>query len=336
MTGNVVLDIAGLSAEFATREGTAHVVRDVGFTVRAGEKVAIVGESGSGKSTFALALLGLLDPPGRIAAGAVRLDGRDLVGLGEGALKRVRGRSISLVFQDPMGALDPIKTIGAQLVDTLRRHQPGLSRADARRRAAELLREVEVGDAERRLDDYPHQYSGGMRQRVMIAIAIANDPDIVVADEPTTALDVTTQAQILALFDRLVARRGLALLMITHNLAVVANFCDTLQVMYAGRIVERGAVDAVFERPAHPYTEALIESIPDPARRGARLRTIEGLPPDLRRLPTGCSFEPRCPVGRGRPVCRTVAPPPVPLADRGPGAFAECHFAAERAGEGAA
>jgi len=331
-----VLDIRGLSAEFATRDGIARAVRDATFSVRAGEKIAIVGESGSGKSTLALALLGLLDPPGRVAAGEVWLNGRNIVGLGERDLKTVRGRIISLVFQDPMGALDPIKTIGAQLIDTLRRHQPGLSRADARRRAVELLREVEVAAAERRLDDYPHQYSGGMRQRVMIAIAIANNPDIIVADEPTTALDVTTQAQILALFDGLVATRGVALLIITHNLGVVANFCETVQVMYAGRIVERGRVDAVFDRPAHPYTEALIESIPDPALRGDRLRAIEGLPPDLRRLPLGCSFEPRCPVGNGREICRKVQPPPVALDGRGSSAFAECHFALDRVREDAA
>lgn len=336
MTEQPLLALRNLRAEFVTSDGIASAVRDVSFSVKAGEKVAIVGESGSGKSTLALALLGLLESPGRVAGGEVWLNGRNIAGLSERDMKSVRGRSISLVFQDPMGALDPIKTVGAQLIDTLRRHQPGLSHSDARLRAAELLREVEVSSPEQRLDDYPHQYSGGMRQRVMIAIAIANNPDIIIADEPTTALDVTTQAQILALFDRLVETRGIALLMITHNLGVVSSFCETVQVMYAGRIVERGQVDAVFELPAHPYTEALIDSIPDPARRGNRLRAIDGLPPDLRRLPAGCAFQPRCPLGQGKDICRTIQPAPQLLEERGDNAFAECHFAAERvAGEAA-
>jgi oligopeptide/dipeptide ABC transporter ATP-binding protein len=326
-----LLDVRGLTTEFATRNGSVAAVRDVSFAVRRGEKVAIVGESGCGKSTLALSILGLIDKPGRIASGEVRLDGRDLVGLSESAMKSIRGKTISLIFQDPMGALDPIKTIGAQIVDTLRRHQPGLSHKAARARAVELLREVEVPAAERRLDDYPHHYSGGMRQRVMIAIALANSPDLIIADEPTTALDVTTQAQVLALLERVVADHGCAVLLITHNLGVVAEFCDVVQVMYAGRIVERGPTEAVLARPTHPYTQALLESIPDPARIGTRLRAIPGMPPDLSAMPKGCAFEPRCFFGQGREICRARQPEPVAIETVSGPSLVECHFAAERA-----
>jgi len=325
-----VLEVSGLSAVFATREGTAAALRDVSFSLEAGQRLAVVGESGCGKSTLALALLGLLDPPGQMIGGLIRLNGRDIANLPERQMKAIRGREISLIFQDPMGSLDPIKTIGSQLVDALRRHQPGLARRAARRRAVELLGEVEIADAERRLGDYPHHYSGGMRQRVMIAIAIANNPSVLVADEPTTALDVTVQAQILKLFERLVDRRRIALLLITHNLSLVADFCESVHVMYAGRFVECGSVDAVFNRPAHPYTEALLKSIPDPERRKGRLPTIAGLPPDLRRLPKGCAFEPRCPLGNGRQICVSVAPRRQRVGGRGEDASAECHFAAEK------
>jgi oligopeptide/dipeptide ABC transporter ATP-binding protein len=326
-----LLDVRGLTTEFATRAGAVAAVRDVSLSVRRGEKVAIVGESGCGKSTLALSILGLIDRPGRIAAGEIVLDGQNLVGLREGAMKRIRGKVVSLIFQDPMGALDPIKTVGAQMIDTLRRHQPGLSRKAARARAVELLREVEVPAAERRLDDYPHHYSGGMRQRVMIAIALANSPDLIIADEPTTALDVTTQAQVLSLLERVVADHGVAVLLITHNLGVVAEFCDVVQVMYAGRIVERGPTEAILTRPTHPYTQALLESIPDPARIGTRLRAIPGMPPDLSAMPTGCAFEPRCFFGNGREICKARQPAPVAIETVSGPSLVECHFAAERA-----
>ena len=331
MTAEPVLDVRNLSAEFVGRAGATAVVRDVSFRVDRGEKVAIVGESGCGKSTLALALLGLLDPPGRVAGGDVVLNGRSIAALGDRALCRVRNAEIALIFQDAMGALDPVMTIGNQIVDTIRRHQPAVDRRTARRKAVELLREVEVPAAERRLDDYPHQYSGGMRQRVMIAIALANDPDIVVADEPTTALDVTTQAQVLDLLDRLVGERGAAIVLITHNLGLVATFCDRVLVMYAGRIVERGQVDAIFARPLHPYTEALLGAIPRAANVGrGRLPSIPGFPPDPGALPAGCAFEPRCPVGNGREACVTRAPSPR-IFGRGARAFmAECHLAADR------
>ena len=331
MNAEPVLDVRRLRAEFVHRAGTSAVVRDVSLRVERGEKVAIVGESGCGKSTLALALLGLLEPPGRIAGGDVVLNGRSIANLGERALGRIRNAEIALIFQDPMAALDPVMTIGSQIVDTVRRHQPALGRRAARRRAVELLREVEVPAAEGRLDDYPHQYSGGMRQRVMIAIAIANDPDIVIADEPTTALDVTTQAQVLDLLDRLVDERGSAIVLITHNLGLVSAFCDRVLVMYAGRIVEEGDVGSMFARPLHPYTEALLGATPrveHVARR--RLPSLAGLPPDPGALPPGCSFEPRCPVGRGREECIAERPEPVVLARDTGTNMVECHFAGER------
>ena len=324
MTAAPVLDVRHLRAEFVRGTGATAVVRDVSFRVDRGEKVAIVGESGCGKSTLALALLGLLDPPGRIAGGDVMLNGRSIATLGDRALGRVRNAEIALIFQDPMAALDPVMTIGSQIADTIRRHQPAVDRRAARRRAVELLREVEVPAAERRLDDYPHQYSGGMRQRVMIAIALANDPDIVIADEPT-------QAQVLDLLDRLVGERGAAIVLITHNLGLVAAFCDRVLVMYAGRIVEQGDVDAIFARPRHPYTEALLRAIPRAASHGRkRLPSIPGFPPDPGALPAGCTFESRCPVGRGREACIARAPKPVVFRDGPRTVMAECHLAAER------
>ena len=325
------LDVRDLRAEFGSGLAVAKAVRGVSFAVRQGEKVAIVGESGCGKSTLALAILGLLDPPGRVAGGEVWLNGRDISRLSDRAWGRVRGDEISLIFQDPMSALDPVKSIGAQITDTIRRHQPRMGRASARRRAVELLTEVEVPAAARRLDDYPHQYSGGMRQRVMIAIALANDPDIVIADEPTTALDVTTQAQVLALLDRLVAERGVAVVLITHNLGVVAEFCDRVEVMYAGRFVEQAAVGDLFAHPLHPYTEALLASIPRPDRLvEGRLPAIPGFPPDLAQLPAGCSFEPRCPLGHGREACVEREPRTETVKFGARTGAAACHFVAER------
>jgi oligopeptide/dipeptide ABC transporter ATP-binding protein len=328
---DVVLSVRRLQTHFYGREGVVTAVRDVTFDVRRAEKVAIVGESGCGKSALALSILGLIEPPGRIASGEVWLNGRRISALGDREMGSVRGREISLIFQDPMTALNPVKTIGSQIMETIRRHQPSVGRRGARARAIELLREVEVPVAERRLDDYPHQYSGGMRQRVVIAIALANDPDVVIADEPTTALDVTTQAQVLDLLDRLVTNHGAAVILITHNLGIVAEFCTLVQVMYAGRIVERAATVDLFARPTHPYSEALLRSVPRPDRLERNpLVSIPGLPPDLARLPSGCSFEPRCPLGRGREICREEAPAPAVLASGGRPVLCECHFAQER------
>jgi len=329
-----VLSVRGLDVVFDRRVAA---VSDVSFDLRRGEKLAVVGESGSGKSTLALAVLGLIDPPGRVAGGAIMLNGRDIGRLDDRALRSIRSREISLIFQDAMGALDPVKSIGAQLVDTLRRHRPGVGRGEARRRAIQLLREVEVPAPEQRIDDYPHQYSGGMLQRVMIAIALANDPDVVIADEPTTALDVTTQAQVLALLDRIVAERGVSVVLITHNLGIVSRFCDTVAVMYAGRIVEHGRVDAVFAAPLHPYTEALLASVPRADwPRDRPLPAIPGFPPDLAALPPGCSFEPRCPLGHGLDICRKVVPEARRFGTGAGSASAECHFAGERAARRAA
>jgi oligopeptide/dipeptide ABC transporter ATP-binding protein len=306
-------------------------VRSISFQLRRGERLGLVGESGSGKSAAALSILGLLEPPGRIVGGRVMLNGRDLRTLGDRALQAIRGKEISLIYQDPLSALNPVKTIGRQLTEVIRTHDRNISRAAARRRAAQLLTDVDVTDASRRLDDYPHQYSGGMRQRVMIAIALANNPDVIIADEPTTALDVTTQAQVLALLDRFATERGSAILLITHNLGVVAGFCDTVRVMYAGRLVEGASTNALFHRRAHPYSDALLRAVPRADRiMSGPLPAIPGAPPNLAALPVGCSFEPRCPLGHGRTVCRTEAPALKTLADGSGQRLSECHFAEEQ------
>jgi len=327
-----VLSVEDLETVFHTPGGTVRAVRGVSFDLARGERMGIVGESGSGKSAMALAILGLIEPPGEVLGGSVKLNGRELVDRPERELQRVRGKEISLVYQDPMSALDPVKTIGRQLVETIRQHDRGISRKAARKAAAELLRDVEVPEPERRLDDYPHQYSGGMRQRVMIASALANRPDVVIADEPTTALDVTTQAQVLDLLNRLVSDRGTAVLLITHNLGIVAEFCDTVRVMYAGRLVEGADTRALFRAPAHPYSDALLRAVPraDRLQRGP-LPAIEGAPPNLAQLPAGCAFEPRCPLGAGRPDCQAEPPENRPVAR---GRLAECHHAEEQLARG--
>ncbi len=333
-----VLSVRGLRTEFRTREGIFPAVRDVSFDVRRGSRVGVVGESGSGKSALALSILGLVRPPGRVLAGEILLNGRDLRRLGEAERSRIRGKEVSLVFQDPMTALDPVKTVGHQIVEGILHHAPGTGRGDARRRAARLLEEVEVPSAAARLKSYPHEFSGGMRQRVMIAIALANEPDLIVADEPTTALDVTTQAQVLDVFERLVRSRGTSVMLITHNLGIVAEFCDRVQVMYAGRFVESAPVRHLFRRPAHPYTESLLKAVPraDEAERG-RLFSIAGLPPSLADLPDGCPFEPRCFLGAGEARCRAEAPDKAEFGVPGARRTAECHFAAARlAGDPAA
>ncbi|RKQ92837.1 peptide/nickel transport system ATP-binding protein [Solirubrobacter pauli] len=328
MSDDPVLSVDGLETVFHTHAGTVRAVRGISFDLARGERMGIVGESGSGKSAMVLSILGLIEPPGEVLGGSVKVNGRELVGRPERELQRVRGKEISLIYQDPMSALDPVKTIGRQLVETIRQHDRSISRGAARKAAAELLRDVEVPQPERRLDDYPHQYSGGMRQRVMIASALANRPDVVIADEPTTALDVTTQAQVLELLNRLVSERGAAVLLITHNLGIVAEFCDTVRVMYAGRLVEGADTRSLFRAPAHPYSDALLRAVPraDRLQRGP-LPAIEGAPPNLAELPPGCAFEPRCPLGSGRPECRGEAPANRPVAD---GRVAECHHAEEQ------
>jgi oligopeptide/dipeptide ABC transporter ATP-binding protein len=326
---DTLLDIRGLRTEFATARGQVAAVRDVNLTVRRRQKLAIVGESGSGKSAMAMSVVGLVQPPGKVTAGEILLDGRNLRGLSDAELCEVRGKRISLVFQDPMSAFDPIRTIGAQLVESIRTHQSVSARV-ARRQAADLLGEVGVVDAERRLSDYPHQYSGGMRQRVLIAMALANSPELVIADEPTTALDVTTQAQVLELLDRLVTDRGAALMLITHNLGVVAGFCDSVAVMYAGQLIEQSDSRSLFAAAAHPYSRELLKCVlrTDVKQQGL-LSTIPGTLPDPTKPIHGCSFEPRCPLGKGNPTCREVEPDLRQV--QGPHGIhlAKCHFAGQ-------
>ncbi|MFJ3956179.1 ABC transporter ATP-binding protein [Arthrobacter sp. NPDC090010] len=324
-----VLKVRDLRTDFDAKSGTVHAVRDVSFDLRKGQRLAIVGESGSGKSALAMSLVGLVPPPGRVVSGSVMLNGKELVGLDDAGISRIRGRDIGLVFQDPMAALDPLRTIGSQFVETIRVHQD-VSVRTARAMACELLAEVGVDDPARRISDYPHQYSGGMRQRVLIAMAIANDPAVVIADEPTTALDVTTQAQVLDLLASICDERGNALIMITHNLGIVEELCDSVDVMYAGRFVESTGVEELFETPAHPYSRALLDCVIDPAttRRGA-MPAIAGSPPDLAVDEPGCPFAPRCAIGRDEQRCATARPEPRTLSG---GAVVRCHFADDTPG----
>jgi oligopeptide/dipeptide ABC transporter ATP-binding protein len=290
-----LLDVRHLSTHFLTRGGVVRAVDDVSWDIREGETVALVGESGCGKSVSALSVMRLVAAPaGRIVAGEAWFRGRDLLRLSEEEMRRVRGREIAMIFQEPMTSLNPVLSIGRQLTEGLEIHL-GLAPAAATTRAVELLGMVGIPDPARRLAQYPHQFSGGMRQRIMIAMALACEPALVLADEPTTALDVTIQAQILELMKALSRRLGVAMLMITHNLGVVARYADRVNVMYAGRIVERGTARMLYAWPRHPYTLGLLRSVPrlDEALR-ARLEPIEGQPPDLARLPAGCAFAPRC------------------------------------------
>ena len=293
---SALLEISGLVVTFPRPDGTAvPVVRGLSLAVARGEFVGLVGESGCGKSMAALAVLGLVPPPGRIAGGSIRLEGRELVGCSEPELRAIRGRRVGLVFQEPAAALNPVLTVGHQVVEAIRAHRR-TSTADARRRAVELLARLALPEPERRLRDYPHQLSGGQRQRVLLAIALAAGPDLLIADEPTTALDVTVQAQVLELLAELRRELGLAVLLITHDLAVVAGSCDRVAVAYAGRVVEEGSVAELFGAPLHPYTRGLLASVPRlgwPAPRGA-LPSIPGQVPSPADLPAGCAFHPRC------------------------------------------
>jgi len=287
-----LLQVTDLHTEFRTGAGIVRAVDGISYTVDQGETVAIVGESGSGKSVGALSILRLIpDPPGRITRGEVLFAGRDLMKLSDAQMREVRGGDIGMIFQEPMTSLNPVLTVGRQITETLEQHR----RADPAKRAVELLSLVGIADPARRLKQYPHELSGGMRQRVMIAIALACDPKLIIADEPTTALDVTIQAQILELMHGLTRRLKVALVIITHNLGVVARYANRVNVMYAGRIVESGPAAAIYAQPRHPYTMALLRSVPrlDQLRR-ARLDPVDGQPPDLTRLDGGCAFRPRC------------------------------------------
>jgi oligopeptide/dipeptide ABC transporter ATP-binding protein len=287
--------VRDLYTEFRTGAGVVPAVDGISYTVGRGETIAIVGESGSGKTAGALSILRLIpDPPGRITRGEILFAGRDLRQLSDEEIRQVRGADIGMIFQEPMTSLNPVLTIGRQITETLEQHR-GADRATAQKRAVELLGLVGIADQARRLKQYPHQLSGGMRQRIMIAIALACDPKLIIADEPTTALDVTIQAQILELMKQLTHRLGVALIIITHNLGVVARYANRVNVMYAGRIVESGPAAQIYHDPRHPYTMALLRSVPRLDRpRQARLDPVDGQPPDLTRLEAGCSFRPRC------------------------------------------
>ncbi|MBV8192279.1 MAG: ABC transporter ATP-binding protein [Alphaproteobacteria bacterium] len=303
----IPLDVRELSTTLFTRRGTLKAVDSLSLRVAAGETVALVGESGCGKSLSALSIMRLLpDPPARITSGAVVLNGRDIVAISEETMLDIRGKEIGMIFQDPMSSLNPVATVEKQIAEVLTTHTD-LTRAAARDRALKLLELVGMPDAARRLDAYPHQLSGGMCQRVMIAMAIACSPSVLIADEPTTALDVTVQAQVLALLKRLQAESGMAMIFITHDLGVVAEIADRVVVMYAGRKVEEAPVDDLFERPLHPYTAGLIAATPVPgAERAARLADIPGMVPPLGALPQGCAFAARCPRAMER--CRLERP----------------------------
>ena len=317
-----LLEVKGLKVDFRTRYGVAHAVNGVNFGVRPGETLAILGESGCGKSVTAQAVMGIIDsPPGFVTGGEIFYRGVDLLKLPEEERRKIRANHIAMVFQDALSALNPVFTVGFQLGELFRKHR-GTSRSEAKRRAIELLDLVKIPGATQRVNNYPHQFSGGMRQRVMIAMALALDPDVLIADEPTTALDVTVQAQIMKLLADLQAERNMGLILITHDMGVVADVADRISVMYAGRIVEEAPVYDIYANPAHPYTKALLESIPRLDQKGLELNVIKGLPPNLPTIPTGCSFNPRCRYVQD--VCRPDPPPPVnAVASAGRSA---CHF----------
>ncbi|MGW5691763.1 ABC transporter ATP-binding protein [Streptomyces asiaticus] len=321
-----LLDVRDLRVEFRTRDGIAEAVGGVSYAVDAGRTLAVLGESGSGKSVTAQAIMGILDsPPGRITGGQVLFQGRDLLTMGTEERRRIRGAAMAMIFQDALSALNPVLPVGAQLAEMYEVHR-GMSRRDARRRAVELMDRVRIPAAEQRAGDYPHQFSGGMRQRIMIAMAMALEPDLIIADEPTTALDVTVQAQVMELLAELRREYAMGLVLITHDLGVVADVADTIAVMYAGRIVESAPVRDLYRRPAHPYTRGLLDSVPRVDHRGERLYAIKGAPPSPLALPPGCPFHPRCP--RAQEVCRVERPPLYEVTeDAGAdGRTSACHF----------
>jgi oligopeptide/dipeptide ABC transporter ATP-binding protein len=328
-----LLEVRDLRTQFFTREGAVHAVDGVSFAVERGKTLGIVGESGSGKSVTALSIMGLLpQPPAKIVGGQVLFEGRDLATLRERELEDIRGKEIAMIFQDPMTSLNPTLTIGLQITETLRRHFD-TSKDEARKRAVQLLEEVHIPNAAARLDDYPHRYSGGMRQRVMIAIALACNPKLLIADEPTTALDVTVQAGILDLLEELREQHDMAMILITHDMGVVAEAADDVAVMYAGQIVEQASVLDLFDRPEHPYTEALLGALPQLEGTGireGRLTAIPGRPPGLIDPPDSCRFAPRCPYA-GSDSCTTEMPQ---LRELRPGHWVRsAHPASERAGK---
>ncbi|WP_329567276.1 ABC transporter ATP-binding protein [Kitasatospora sp. NBC_01266] len=323
-----LLEVRDLHVEFRTRDGVAKAVNGVNYSVRAGETLAILGESGSGKSVTAQAVMGILDsPPGFVTGGQIVFKGRDLLTLGKEERRKVRGSQMAMIFQDALSSLNPVHSVGAQLGEMYRVHR-GSSRQEAKAKAIELMDRVRIPAARARVGDYPHQFSGGMRQRIMIAMALALEPDLIIADEPTTALDVTVQAQVMDLLAELQAEYHMGLILITHDLGVVADVADKIAVMYAGRIVETAPVHELYAKPAHPYTRGLLDSIPRLDQKGQELYAIKGLPPNLLRIPPGCAFNPRCP--RAQEICRTTVPPLFEVTDESgtplPGRASACHF----------
>ena len=320
----VLLEVDDLYVEFHTPDGVATAINGVSFELRQGESLAILGESGSGKSVTAQAIMGILDmPPAVIPRGHVRYCGQDLLSMPAEERRRTRGPEISMIFQDALSSLNPVFPVGWQIAEMFRVHR-GMNKSDALEQAVRLMERVQIPAARERVRSYPHQFSGGMRQRIMIAMAIALDPAVLIADEPTTALDVTVQAQIMALLEELQEERQMGLILITHDLGVVADVADRIAVMYAGRLVETADVHELYAGPAHPYTRGLLESIPRLDQKGQTLAAIGGLPPNLLRIPPGCPFNPRCRMAQD--ICRRDRPE---LREVVPGRFSACHFAEE-------
>jgi oligopeptide transport system ATP-binding protein len=320
----MLLQVDDLHVEFRTRDGVAKAVNGVSFSLEPGQTRAILGESGCGKSVTAQAVMGILDtPPAHVTGGRVLFHGADLLTMPEKDRRKVRANGIAMIFQDALSALNPVYSVGFQLAELFRKHR-GMSRRDAKARSIDLLDLVRIPAARQRINDYPHEFSGGMRQRVMIAMALALDPEVLIADEPTTALDVTVQAQIMRLLRDLQRERTMGLILITHDMGVVADVADRISVMYAGQVVEEAPVHEIYSRPAHPYTKALLESIPRVDLKGRELNVIRGLPPALTDIPQGCPFHPRC--GYAREICRMDQP--VPTYQIG-GRVATCHFIRE-------
>jgi peptide/nickel transport system ATP-binding protein len=289
-----LLQVQNLVVEFPGRRGTLRALDDVSFDIAPGEILGVVGESGAGKSLTGASIIGLLEPPGRVASGQILLEGQRIDNLSHEQMRHIRGRQIGAIFQDPLTSLNPLYSVGRQLVETIQAHLP-VNAAEARQRAIDLLKDTGIPAAEQRIDHYPHQFSGGMRQRVVIALALAAEPKLIVADEPTTALDVSIQAQIIGLLKRVCRERGAAVMLITHDMGVIAETCDRVAVMYAGRVAEIGPVHEVINHPAHPYTVGLMASIPDMEEDRETLNQIDGAMPRLNAIPRGCAFNPRCP-----------------------------------------
>ncbi|GAB3224956.1 hypothetical protein GCM10027447_14070 [Glycomyces halotolerans] len=328
-TGEVLLEVRDLNVSFPTEDGLVNAVRGVNYELRRGQSLGIVGESGSGKSVTSMAIMGLLPKTAQIT-GSAKLQGEELIGLPDSALSKLRGKRISMIFQDPLTSLNPVYSVGFQLIEAIRVHYTDVSKKEARDRAIDLLDTVGIPNPSQRVDAYPHELSGGMRQRVVIAIAMANNPDVIIADEPTTALDVTVQAQVLEALEKAREEVHAAMILITHDLGVIAGHTDDVLVMYAGRPVEQGTVDEIFYEPRMPYTLGLIGSMPRmDEERGHRLTPVHGTPPSMLHLPPGCPFRPRCPMSQD--VCAEIEPDLLPVSASGH--VAACHFAADLEGK---